>query len=77
MKLKGSVTSEGLDTYVSQKHFHPLHSLVSVLEAALMLAGAVLLLLVVSQGSFAGAGEKIDQILHSGSAFVSGLIGTK
>jgi hypothetical protein len=73
MKLKSTATGEGLDTYVSQKHFHPLHTLLSIAEAALMLAGAVAVILFVSQGSFASAGEKADQVLQSVTQTVTGL----
>jgi hypothetical protein len=72
MKFKQAPMGEGLDTYVSHKHAHPLHSLVSVIEALLMLFGVVALILFVYLGSFSRAGQVIDDMIEAGSHAISG-----
>lgn len=63
------MTSNGLDSYVAKKHFHPLHVLASLVEALLCLFGVVLIILSIYTGSFAKAGEHLD----TGAAKLCGL----
>jgi hypothetical protein len=73
MKLKQSPVSEGLDTYVSHKHVHPLHTLVSVVEALLMLIGVSFVILCLYQGSFSRAGQTVDEAIEAAAHLLPGV----
>ena len=59
--FENAKAGHGLDTYVSKKHIHPLHSLVSIFEALFGLLGLVVLVLMLSMGSFEKAGATLDK----------------
>ena len=64
MAYTTETTSRGLESYVSRKHFHPLHTLASVVEGLLALVGVVIVILWLNQGSFTAAGKKLDNAQH-------------
>ena len=75
MAYTTETTSRGLESYVSRKHAHPLHTLASVVEGLLSLVGVVIVILWLSQGSFTGAGKKLDNAQHDLTTLWSKLSG--
>ncbi|OYW83103.1 MAG: hypothetical protein B7Z26_01470 [Asticcacaulis sp. 32-58-5] len=74
--------AEGVDSYASNRAVSPTQSLINVLSALLSLLGAVVLILLLKEGSFTRAGAFMDLGLTKvveGIAvvigFVRGLIG--
>ncbi|WKL58213.1 hypothetical protein Q1W73_04315 [Asticcacaulis sp. ZE23SCel15] len=74
--------AEGVDSYASGKSVSPTQSLINVLSGILSLLGAVVLILLLKEGSFTQAGALLDQGLTKAVegiaiviGFVRGLIG--